>query len=141
MTVPNAIVSMACRLEPTNDPAVNPYQIEFAYTLVLLTSVFLLWLRVRPRARRILRWYASAAGAIAFVVMQAQTTSSFSRTDPYGGCRIVLEAALLVTASLLLEILLSQRARGLLPRAVLYAGVRRRDTRDDPRERARDDAA
>lgn len=129
MVAPNAIVSLACPIGlTTNDPAANPYRIEFACALALLLSVFILWRRLRPRARRVLRWYAGVGGAVAFVVMQAQACTRFERTELDDGCRLVLEAVLFVTASLLLEILLSLRPRGLLSRAVARVRTPRRES-------------
>ena len=128
MSAPTAIVSLACLPRPTNDPAANPYRIEFACALGLLLSVFILWRRVRPRARRVLRLYAGIGGAVAFVVMQAQACAHFERTERDDGCRLVLQAALFVTASLLLEILLSLRRRSVLSRAVARVRTRRRES-------------
>ena len=119
------VVSLACPIMFTNDPAANPYWIHFAWALALLLGVFILWRRIRPRGRPLLRWYAGVGGIVAFVVMQAQACAHFERAARDSGCRLVLEASLFVAASLLLEILLSLRRPSLLSRAVARVRTRR----------------
>lgn len=116
--MPQAAVSLACPIRPTNDPAANPYRIEFAFALGLLLGVFLVWRRLRPPPRRLLRFYAGAGGAVAFLVMQAQACVHFDSADRDFGCLLVVKAAVFVAASLLMELLLSSRQRSALSPAV-----------------------
>lgn len=112
-------VTVACPIQPYNDPAENPYRVEFACALAFLVTVFVVWRRIRPPARRLLRIYAGTSGALAFLITQVQACDCyFDRADRVQGCRLTLELSLVVGASLLLEILGLLLPRNVLSRAI-----------------------
>ncbi len=113
------VSSIACMHHgPGNDPGANPYLVEYAIVLVVLCVGFAIWRRRRPEGRPLLRWYAGVGSLVAFLVTIDQSCIGVE-PDPGPGCRLVLEACAVVTASLYLELLLSRRRRrhGALARA------------------------
>ncbi|HUJ61510.1 MAG TPA: hypothetical protein VLX92_23555 [Kofleriaceae bacterium] len=88
--------------------------------IALLIAVFVAWRWIRPPAQPLLRMYAGTGALLVFVVSTVQTC--FVVSAPEGaarGCRLVLDVALVVIASLSLEIGAWMRHRGgLLPRAI-----------------------
>lgn len=120
MGPPTAVVTLACYHAPTttNDPAANPYRIEFAIALGLLLGVFILWRYVRPPARQLLRSCAATSGAVAFWIMNVEACFGRDHVDAVVCCLLVLKASLVVAASLLFEILPELKRRSDFPHAV-----------------------
>lgn len=106
-------------------PAANPCPLEFLGTLFVLLVVFTLWRSIRPRRHVLLRCYAGAGATVAFLAIMFQACDGDRCVSIDGSYRLALESALLVSASLFVEILLSRR-RHALARAV----ARRRRSRD-----------
>jgi hypothetical protein len=112
VSAPPVVVSLAFCANAggwTNSPEANPYLFEFALALAALVAVFHVWCRVRPPPRELLRGYVALAGGVAMFVMLGEVCMGHEFLAPLDGCLIVLEASSLVTATLVLEILLSRR--------------------------------
>jgi hypothetical protein len=110
-----------CLLE-TNAPEANPYCWQFLGALVLLLAATLLWTRVRPRPRPMLRFFAGAAAFLAFTLMSFQVSLPVGSEPRY---RFVLEACVFVACTLLLEVAYARIA----PRSIARALQRRRKGR------------
>src|SRR5688572_30753218 len=93
---------LACPMYgPRCDLTANPYRLYYAVTLLFLVVGFVAWRRMRPPPQRLLRAYVCCASLFAFVLTLVQPAKTLY------GCRVsylwILEACILVTASLYLE--------------------------------------
>jgi hypothetical protein len=88
----------------------NPYQSEFATVLVVLFWTFTVWLVMRPPARRLLRAYMTIGGGVAFVIAMALGENMVALEQRHMAWWLVLQACVIVTGSLLLELALGLRA-------------------------------
>lgn len=107
---------------PHCDPTANPYPLEYVVTLLFLAVGFAAWRRMRPPPQRVLRVYIASASAFAFVLLLVQTATTLGAYRET--CRWILEACLLVTACLYLEMWLATR-RARVPKAIVYRLVPR----------------
>ena len=116
---------MLCCLCATtiNDPAANPYWWQFLGALVLLVAAKMLWNRVRPRPRPLLRAMAGAAAFLSFSLMLLQVSIETAHTSQH--LRVVLDACVFVASTLLVEVAYTLRH----PRSIARALRRRASTR------------
>lgn len=102
---------------PQWDPTKNPYALHYLVTLLFLIVGFRAWRRMQPQPRLVLRLYAGSASLFAFALTVVQTATTTTVEAYRVDCLWILEACVLVTACLYLEMLLSPR-RALVPSAV-----------------------
>lgn len=118
-----------CRgLRPSFELGENPYPLSYLVVISLLLVAFVAWRRIKPPAQPLLRIYAGVAATLVFASSSLQTCVGMTdAAEP--GCRFILGAAVVVIASLSVEILLWWRARRtLVPRAIARRRPRIRGT-------------
>jgi len=111
----------------------NPYPISYLIVIGLLLVGFVAWRWIRPPAQPLLRIYAGVGATVVFAGSSLQTCAGLT-DDPEPGCRFILGVALVVVASLYLEIFMWWRGgRTLVPRAIARRQRLVSDTPVDPR--------
>ncbi len=107
----------------TNTPAANPYWWQFLVALVYLGTSAVLWSRVRPTPRPILRFLAGAAAVLAFAISVYEV--SFAVGNESQLCRLVFEACVFMASMLLAEVAYTLRHPRSIARALRRRGSRR----------------
>jgi hypothetical protein len=111
-------------IRPCSSPVTNPYPSSYIVVTSLLVIAFVTWRRIRPPPHPLLRVYTGVGATL--VVASSSLQSCVGLTDTAEpDCRFILEASILVIASLCAEIALWWRAR---PMLVPHAIARRRIT-------------
>lgn len=95
---------------------------SYTLLLLLLTTTAILWRGARPTPRPLLRWYIAVAAAISVLAM-IPTCLVDQLSEHYAGFGVSMDASLIITACLVLEIALSTKAGSELARAI--ARIRR----------------
>lgn len=114
---------LCCLCATTNDPAANPYWWEFLGALVLLVAATILWSRLRPRPRPLLRFLAGTAALVSFSIMLLDISIDVDNSSQY--LRVVLDGCVFVASMLLFEVVYTLRH----PRSIARALRRRRSPR------------